>query len=61
VTQPDRTNHERVLHHLRTAAGHLETARMKSIDSTQAHLDTQVITPVDHLAEEVSVDAPDPN
>ena len=36
--QPDRTHHERILHHLRAATTALESARTTSIDATSAHL-----------------------
>lgn len=41
--QPDRTHHERILHHLANAAAALESARTKSIEATSAHLAT--VTP----------------
>jgi hypothetical protein len=46
MTQPDRTHHERVLHHLRNATSALEASRTKSIAQTQSHLDNRAPVPV---------------
>lgn len=43
MTQPDKTHHQRVLHHLRNASGSLEASRMKAIRSAKAHLATTTL------------------
>jgi hypothetical protein len=45
MTQPDRTHHERVLHHLDRATAALEAHSKEVIAATQHHLDHNPVTP----------------